>query len=68
MFLLHSRLQPELLVAERAGLHGCLARKGSDGNLVLPDLTVRVAALITFYLSKDYTCLRERLAPDSEEE
>jgi hypothetical protein len=68
MFLLHSRLQPELLVAERAGLHGCLARKGSDGNLVLPDLTVRVAALIAFYLSEDYTCLRGRLAPDSEEE
>lgn len=68
MFLLHSRLQPELLVAERAGLHGCLARREGDGTPLLPDLTVRIAALIAFYLSDDYTSLRDRIAPASGEE
>lgn len=63
MFLVHSRLLPELAVAERAGLHGCLARRGEDGLPVLPDLTVRIAALVAFYLSEDYTALRAHLRP-----
>ncbi|MEL6346660.1 MAG: hypothetical protein AAFV53_26340 [Myxococcota bacterium] len=54
MFLMHSRLSPELSVAERAGLHAALARTGPDRRPLLPDLTVRAAALIAFYLSDDY--------------
>lgn len=56
-FLLHSRLLPELAIAERIGLHAALARRGPDGRLLLPDLAVRTAALVAFLLSDDHRAL-----------
>ena len=67
MFLLHSRLHGELHVAERSGLHGCLARRDAEDRAILPDMTVRIAALVAFWLSEDYTRLRARLQPPEEE-
>ena len=59
MFLTHTRLARELAVAEAQGLAPCLGRKGPDGRLVLPDLAVRVAALVAFWLSDDFAHLRD---------
>jgi hypothetical protein len=59
MFLTHTRLARELSVAESQGLAACLGRKDPDGRLVLPDLAVRVAALVAFWLSDDFAHLRD---------
>ncbi len=61
MCLVHSRLVPELLVAERVGLRAALQRRGPDGALILSELTLRIAALVAFYLSDEYTALSEAL-------
>jgi hypothetical protein len=61
MFLLQTRLLPELVVAERIGLAEALGRRDGDGRPVLPDLTVRIAALLAFWLSDDYARLRGAL-------
>ena len=61
MCLVHSRLAAELVVAERVGLRSALSRRGPDGAPVLPELTVRIAALIAFYLSEEYTALSQAL-------
>lgn len=58
MFLLQTRLLPELTVAERIGLDDALRRRDGNGHPVLPDLTVRIAALTAFWLSDDYARLR----------
>ena len=62
MCLVHSRLAAELVIAERVGLRSALARRGPDGVLILPDLTLRIAALVAFYLSEEYTTLTTALA------
>jgi hypothetical protein len=61
MFLLQSRLLPELAVAERLGLGEALGRRDGHGQLILADLTVRVAALAAFWLSDEYARLRGAL-------
>ena len=61
MFLLQTRLLPELVVAERIGLSEALGRRDGDGRPVLPELTVRIAALTAFWLSDDYARLRGAL-------
>lgn len=62
MCLVHSRLAAELVIAERVGLRSALARRGPDGALLLPDLTLRIAAMVAFYLSEEYTALSAALA------
>ena len=52
-FLTHTRLSRELPVAEGQGLAACLSRTQGEDALLLPDLAVRVAALVSFYLSDD---------------
>ncbi len=66
IFLTHSRLARELVVANDQGLDACLGRKDAEGRLLLPDLAVRMAALIAFWLSDDYPRLRQAMgaAPD----
>lgn len=59
MFLTHTRLANELGVAESQGLPACLSRRTADDRLVLPDLAVRVAALVSFWLSDDYARLTD---------
>ena len=54
MFLVQSRLRPELAVAERLGLTDALGRTDADGTPLLGDLAVRIAALTAFWLSDDY--------------
>jgi hypothetical protein len=54
MFLTRSDLVPELEEADRAGLASRLLRVDAEGRLVHPYLSVRVAALLGFYLSEDY--------------
>jgi hypothetical protein len=61
MCLVHSRLAAELMVAERVGLRSALSRRGPDGAPILPDLTIRIAALLAFYLSDEYTTLSQAL-------
>ena len=63
MFLVHSRLAAELMVAERVGLRAALGRRGPDGAPILPEMTFRIAALIAFYLSDEYTALSQALSP-----
>jgi hypothetical protein len=49
------------MVAERVGLRSALSRRGPDGAPILPDLTIRIAALLAFYLSDEYTTLSQAL-------
>ena len=61
MFIVQSRLRPELAVAERIGLADALARTDTNGHPLLPGLGVRIAALTAFWLSDDYAKLRDAI-------
>jgi hypothetical protein len=58
MFKLRPVYHAELSVAERIGLGEALARRHPTGERRLPDLAIRVGALIGFYLTEDYARLR----------
>ena len=65
IFLTHSRLRPELSLIESGGLLAVLSRKTAGGEPMLPNLTVRAAALLAFWLSDDLAMLRDASrAPD----
>jgi hypothetical protein len=50
----------EVLEAARSeGLGAVLARRNESGQIVHQELAIRVAALLSFYLSRDYAELRE---------
>lgn len=57
MMLVRTDYQEELAVAEREGIDVVLARRTADGKMVHQDLAVRVAALLSFYLSEDWVRL-----------
>jgi hypothetical protein len=59
MMLVRGDYQEEVAVAEREGIDVVLARRKADGKMVHQDLAVRVAALLSFYLSDDWVRLRE---------
>ena len=59
LFLTHTRLAYELSVAEQMGLPACLDRRTDDDRLLLPDVAVRVAALVSFWLSDEYAQLQD---------
>ncbi|MCB9742684.1 MAG: hypothetical protein H6740_08795 [Alphaproteobacteria bacterium] len=61
LFLVDPQARTELPIAERHGLVAALSRRGPDGSMLHQELAVRVAALISFYLSEDYSALREAL-------
>jgi hypothetical protein len=63
MFLTRSDLLPELEEADRTGIASRLLRTDAEGRLVHPHLSVRVAALLGFYLSDDYRSLSGQLSP-----
>lgn len=48
-------------MAKRYGIHKFLLQKDEDGNFIYQDLTVRIAALFSFFLSADYHRLRANL-------
>jgi len=50
-----------LLQAEGQGLARVITRRAAEGELVHPDLALRIAALLAFYLSDDYTRLSEEV-------
>jgi hypothetical protein len=63
IMLTRSDYQEELAVAEREGIDVVLARRTIDGKMVHQDLAVRVAALLSFYLSEDWVRLRDAVRP-----
>jgi hypothetical protein len=64
MLLVRSDHREELEVAEREGIEVVLAERRGDGVMVHQDLAIRVAALVSFYLSEDYARLRTALGVD----
>ena len=46
-------------MAEQMGLPACLDRRTDDDRLLLPDVAVRVAALVSFWLSDEYAQLQD---------
>ena len=66
MFLGHSSLEPELAIAARSGLISCLSRKDQDGKPMFPDLAIRSATLIAFWLSPDYELLLQASGEDKQ--
>ncbi|MCB9762514.1 MAG: hypothetical protein H6739_22135 [Alphaproteobacteria bacterium] len=68
IFLTDRQLRAELPIAERHGLAAALSRRGPDGAMLHQDVAVRVAALLSFYLSEDYAALREALGEPAGEE
>jgi hypothetical protein len=63
IMLARSDYREELPVAEREGIDVVLARRTIDGKMVHQDLAVRVAALLSFYLSDDWVRLRDAVRP-----
>ncbi len=60
MFKSSPKLCPELPTVEKAGLDSLLSEKDEKGALKYQDLAIRLAALFSFYLSKDFARLRSR--------
>jgi hypothetical protein len=48
-----------LSAASSEGLATVLSRRDDDGRVTHQELAIRVAALLSFYLSDDYDSLRE---------
>ena len=63
MLLVRRDYRDELDTVHREGLARVLGRRAEDGHLAYLDLAIRVAALVSFYLSPDYA----RLTPDSDD-
>jgi len=61
MFLTQKASRDELALAERHGVATSLGRRDSDGRVMLQDLAVRTAALISFWLSEEYPQLLQAL-------
>ncbi|MEZ4372019.1 MAG: hypothetical protein R3B07_14400 [Polyangiaceae bacterium] len=61
MFLVRPDFRAELNSVEQHGLADVLGRRTEDGSMAYQDLAVRIAALITFFLSEDYARLRGAL-------
>jgi len=61
MFLVYPSYQAELPLAERHGLTTSLSRRDPEDNPRFQDLSIRIAALLSFYLSDDYITLRRAL-------
>jgi len=61
MFLVYPSYQAELPLAERHGLTTSLSRRDPENKPRFQDLSIRVAALLSFYLSDDYLTLRRAL-------
>ncbi|MCB9778471.1 MAG: hypothetical protein H6742_07910 [Alphaproteobacteria bacterium] len=68
MMLMHPRLHGELAVAERTGLAAALDRRGPDGQLLLPHLALRVAALLAFWIDPERLDLVRRASPAPREQ
>lgn len=65
MFLVRPDFRAELTTVEQHGLADVLGRRTEDGSMAYQDLAVRIAALITFFLSEDYARLRGALTGQS---
>ncbi len=63
MFVSEREYRPEFDTAVRHGLPATLSRRDEAGALLLQGLAVRVAALVSFYLSDDFRTLRDKEAP-----
>lgn len=63
MLLTDPELKPELSIVERHGVGRALSRRGPGGVLIHQDLAVRVAALVSFWLSEEYAQARGAVAP-----
>ncbi len=61
MFMVYPSYRAELPLAVRHGLPAALGRRAPSGALRYQDLSIRIAALIAFYLSEDYPALRRAL-------
>jgi hypothetical protein len=61
MFLVRRDHHDELALANSDGMDALLARRLPDGQMEHQNLAVRIAALISFYLSDDYARLRTAL-------
>jgi hypothetical protein len=58
MLLVRPDHKDELAKAEREGIAAVLAERHADGEMAHQDLAVRIAALLSFYLSDDYSRLQ----------
>ncbi|CAM2068340.1 hypothetical protein SCOR_23425 [Sulfidibacter corallicola] len=67
MFLVRSDTHAELPLLERHGLESFFSRRDEKGELFHADLAVRVAALLSFYLSDDYRTLRSAVSCEAVE-
>ncbi len=61
MLLVRRSYQRELSAVEQKGIEPILARRDEEGEIAYQDLAVRVAALLSFYLSDDYARLQSSL-------
>ncbi len=57
MLLVRRDYQDELETVQKEGLARVLGRRAEDGHFAYLDLAIRVAALVSFYLSPDYARL-----------
>ncbi len=62
MLLVRRDYRRELSQVEQKGIEPILARRDEEGEIAYQDLAVRVAALLSFYLSDDYARLQSSLA------
>ncbi len=62
MLLVRRDYRRELPAVEQKGIEPILARRDAEGEIAYQDLAVRVAALLSFYLSDDYARLQSSLA------
>lgn len=63
MLLTDPEIKPELSIVERHGIGRALSRRGPGGVVLHQDLAVRVAALVSFWLSDEYAQARGAVAP-----
>jgi len=62
MLLVRHDYRRELSQVEQKGIEPILARRDEEGEIAYQDLAVRVAALLSFYLSDDYARLQSSVA------
>jgi len=61
IFLTTKKLAAQLPDVESEGLEKFILKQDSEGNFVNQELTLRIANLFAFYISDDYTLLRNEL-------